>query len=447
MADVGTLDGMPNRAPLSPAAAPLTLVDLFAGSGGLSLGLELAGFAPVFVSEIDRSAMETYLINRTARFPHLREPECRVADIAGVTGDPHRLTDTVRVLRSVSSTVKRDGWARAREEIDLVVGGPPCQGFSRIGHRRTFRELSRSEVPSNHLFEHMARFIEASRPRMFLFENVRGLKSGRWTPHGSKGEIWSDVRARFRSIDGYHVRDTDLLAREYGVPQHRPRVFLVGIRGDVAQTVGWRSNSAAVADGLLPEPTRQPAWDPVDFLGDLVDVDYRTKAATTRYPTEATTEAQCWYRRDACGRVARQGALLTDHAYSQHSAAVVAKFEFMLANRGAIPAEYRTRKFAQRVLPARWPSGRPNVTATSLPDDFVHFAQPRILTVREWARFQTFPDDYEFAGPRTTGGRRRAGDPAVGDWTREVPKYTQIGNAVPVLLAKAIGDHFRTLLS
>ncbi|MAT09894.1 MAG: hypothetical protein CMM02_02705 [Rhodopirellula sp.] len=86
------------------------------------------------------------------------------------------------------------------------------------------------------------------------------------------------------------------------------------------------------------------------------------------------------------------------------------------------------------------------MTVTSLPDDFVHYEQPRILTVREWARLQTFPDWYVFRGPRTTGGRRRAGTPSKDDWEREVPRYTQIGNAVPVRLAYEIGKHFRKIV-
>ena len=83
----------------------------------------------------------------------------------------------------------------------------------------------------------------------------------------------------------------------------------------------------------------------------------------------------------------------------------------------------------------------PNITATSLADDYVHYSQPRVLTVREWARLQMFPDWYEFRGPRTTGGRRRAGDPDAGIWDRDVPMYTQIGNAVPVRLAELVGKH------
>ena len=88
----------------------------------------------------------------------------------------------------------------------------------------------------------------------------------------------------------------------------------------------------------------------------------------------------------------------------------------------------------------------PTITATSLPDDYVHYEQPRILTVREWARLQLFPDWYEFKGSRTTGGVRRAGNPRDGNHDREVPKYTQIGNAVPVGLAQAIGAHFVSIL-
>jgi DNA (cytosine-5)-methyltransferase 1 len=118
----------------------------------------------------------------------------------------------------------------------------------------------------------------------------------------------------------------------------------------------------------------------------------------------------------------------------------------MLDHGGDIPSELRTKKFAQRVLPRRWDKSGPSITATSLADDYVHYSQPRTLTVREWARLQTFPDWYRFAGSRTTGGRRRAGDPSIGDWSRDVPKYTQIGNAVPVLLAKAVGEHLRDLL-
>ena len=410
--------------------AGLTFIDLFAGCGGLSLGLEAAGFQPVFVNELDRDAMETYLANRRGAYPRLETD--KAYDIFDVTQQPGELDALVHRLRE----------KRGLHDLDLVVGGPPCQGYSGIGHRRTFSGIPKVEIPSNHLYRDMAQFVAAFRPKFFLFENVKGILSGRWTPAGDKGEIFADVRRTFEEIPGYDVRFELVQAKAYGVPQNRPRVLLVGVRRDV----GWQPEPGKPADGLLPDPSGV-APDPEDLLGDLVDPRYATKNATTAYPSDAATEAQAWFRRDpASGLVTPRGAPLSEHEYSHHAPRIVAKFRYMLANGGQIRPEDQTKKFAQRVIPARWGSTGPSITATSLPDDYVHFSQPRILTVREWARLQTFPDWYRFAGKRTTGGRRRAGDPNAGDWSRELPKYTQIGNAVPVWLARAVGEHLRGLL-
>ena len=117
----------------------------------------------------------------------------------------------------------------------------------------------------------------------------------------------------------------------------------------------------------------------------------------------------------------------------------------MIENKGEIPEEFKTKKFAQRWLPPKWSNKGPSITITSLPDDFVHYKQARTPTVRECARAQTFPDWYQFAGKRTTGGIRRA--VTLGRiYLREVPKYTQIGNAVPVKLAEEIGLNFKKIL-
>ena len=110
------------------------------------------------------------------------------------------------------------------------------------------------------------------------------------------------------------------------------------------------------------------------------------------------------------------------------------------------PRMYNTKKFSQRLLPKRWGNAQPNITVCGQPEDYVHFSQPRSITVREWARLQTFPDWYSFCGPRTTGGLRRAGNPREGIFDREVPKYTQIGNAVPVKLAEEFGKHLLKFL-
>ena len=141
-----------------------------------------------------------------------------------------------------------------------------------------------------------------------------------------------------------------------------------------------------------------------------------------------------------------KGDELTEQKYSKHSKKIIEKFQYMIDNKGEIPEQMRTRKFVQRVIPKKWGEKGPNITATSLPDDFVHYSQPRSITVREWARLQLFPDWYKFSGSRTTGGRKRAGDFSNGDWKRETPRYTQIGNAVPVKLAEEIGKHLKKLI-
>ena len=316
-------------------------------------------------------------------------------------------------------------------------------GLLGIGHRRTFTDIRKLDIPSNHLYREMAKVIAELRPKLFLFENVKGLLSSKWTPDGEKGEIFADVRRTFESLEGYQIRHALVQAKSYGVPQNRPRVLLVGIRDDL----GWQPEAGKVADGLLPEPTGG-APDPEDFLGDLVDPGYLLKNETTAYPSDAVTPSQRWFRTSLDGtEIFPLGHPLTEQEYSRHDPRIVAKFTYMIQNDGRIRPEDQTKKFAQRVLPRRWKVGEgPTITATSLPDDYVHFMQPRILTVREWARLQTFPDWYQFAGKRTTGGRRRAGDPHASNWAREVPKYTQIGNAVPVWLARAVGNHLRGFL-
>ena len=138
----------------------LHCIDLFAGCGGLSLGLEEAGFTPLLFSEISPHAAETYIANR------------RELDIIPV-GDIYNLTD-------LDLGLLKTYWRyKGIEDIDLVCGGPPCQGYSGIGHRRTFK-LDKKDIPSNHLFQEMVRVIRNVRPKMFLFENVRGLLNAKY---------------------------------------------------------------------------------------------------------------------------------------------------------------------------------------------------------------------------------------------------------------------------
>ena len=443
------------------------MVDLFAGCGGLSQGFENAEFTPVFVNELHHDAIETYLMNRHHELGGERFSDnaaLRCSDVQELKGK--RLEQMISDLSNLKEIDFRfDSTANdksgAGSTLDVLTGGPPCQGYSGIGIRRSYM-VDRKEVPSNHLYGRMAQIIRRLRPRIFLFENVRGLLNAKWTREG--GElIWSDVKIKFRRIPGYEVRWSPIQAKDYGVPQNRSRVLLVGIRKDILASYNVKDlidptadSEDAVKCGFLPKGRPGEFPHLCDLLGDLIDptvADILRNQAfapgrfeTTSYPRppkkgtiqEELRKAPSWYR--------RRGVRLTEQEYSKHKWAVVDKFDHMLQNHGEIPEHYKTRKFSQRVLKQYWGNSEPNITATSMPDDYVHYSQPRILTVREWARLQLFPDWYRFAGKRTTGGLRRAGKPTEGIFDREVPKYTQIGNAVPVGLAERVGEHFKVIL-
>ena len=407
-------------------------IDLFAGCGGLSLGLEQAGFYPVYVNELNKDALETYLINRETEYPHLRDKKFHSNDIKECINE--------KFFKQLKINLRREfGTSR----VDLVCGGPPCQGFSGIGIRRSY-SVDKEQLPSNHLYQDMSYFIHKMQPKIFLFENVEGLLSSKWNKEGVQGEIFKDVLKTFQNLKGYDVKYKLVHAKDYGVPQNRPRVLIVGIKSTIVKN--HSDDMDAVSEGFLPDiigdyPNLK------EIFSDIIDKDFEYGGETKIYPSNPKTSWQADLRTMPNGKLLSKGDPMTEHEYSNHNQRTRAKFQSMINNKGVIADEFKTKKFAQRLLPKEWGNKGPTITITSLPDDFVHYEQARTPTVRECARMQTFPDWYKFAGKRTTGGIRRAGNPRQNIFDREVPKYTQIGNAVPVKLAKEIGLHFLNLLS
>lgn len=426
----------------------LTVVDLFAGCGGLSLGLELVGFEPILVAELSQSARRSYLANRDGL-------------------DAQRVVSDVRELAKMDiRSLRKKAGLESGQHPTLVSGGPPCQGFSGIGHRRTNHDVEKEEIASNHLYQDMVKVIAKLEPDLFLFENVRGLLSARW--HRDKpNKVWDTVRMHFlkKLGDNYAIAFEVVRGYQFGVPQNRPRVLMLGIhrrhwrrlqlssaKASALHDALKRGQARGFECGLVPQPY---PWEgfvphPDELLDDLVDPEWDTRTSTDgkricpEYPSAATTDWQRAMRRDA--QSTGQGLPLDDHQFSKHSPEVMERFVAAQRSKDLqAPKGLRTKKFAQRALPERWPAP-PHITVASLPDDFIHYKSPRSLTVREWARLQGFPDWYQFEGPRTTGGHRRAGDVRSGDSVRETPKYTQIGNAVPVPLGTAIGWHIRYLM-
>ncbi len=405
-----------------------TFIDLFAGCGGLSLGLEQAGFHPVYVNELNKDALSTYLENRK-EYKHLLQKGYHSNDI-------HELTKNKSNLDKLSSNLKKK-FNIKKGDLSLVVGGPPCQGYSGIGHRRNYK-VDKEKIPSNYLYKEMYKVIDHFNPKAFIFENVRGLLSARWKKNGQKGEIFKDVLKQFSKLKNYNYSYNLLQSKDYGVPQNRPRVLIIGIRKDV--------NSKLKKEDFFPRKDQSyPHLG--ELLNDLLDKNYDKKFSTSKYLSNPKTNIQKKLRTKKNGKsFLKKGELITEQEYSNHSDLVVKKFKSMLNNKGFIEKKYKTKKFSQRLLTKKWNGKGPNITATSLPDDYVHFSQPRTLTVREWARLQMFPDWYIFKGKRHTGGLRRAGNPQKGIFDREVPKYTQIGNAVPVELAKRVGLNIKKLI-
>ena len=407
-------------------------IDLFAGCGGLSLGLEQAGFYPVYVNELNKDALETYLINRETEYPHLRDKKFHSNDIKECINE--------KFFKQLKINLRREF---GTSKVDLVCGGPPCQGFSGIGIRRSY-SVDKEQLPSNHLYQDMSYFIHKMQPKIFLFENVEGLLSSKWNKEGVQGEIFKDVLKTFQNLKGYDVKYKLVHAKDYGVPQNRPRVLIVGIKSTIVKN--HSDDMDAVSEGFLPDiigdyPNLK------EIFSDIIDKDFEYGGETKIYPSNPKTSWQADLRTMPNGKLLSKGDPMTEHEYSNHNQRTRAKFQSMINNKGVIADEFKTKKFAQRLLPKEWGNKGPTITITSLPDDFVHYEQARTPTVRECARMQTFPDWYKFAGKRTTGGIRRAGNPRQNIFDREVPKYTQIGNAVPVKLAKEIGLHFLNLLS
>jgi len=327
----------------------LTVIDLFAGCGGLSLGLEQSGFKPIMMVELNSNARQSYLMNRQGQ------------DIFA-TDD---IKDVVQNIDNIKQRLEDKHATNLEWTPDLIVGGPPCQGFSGMGHRRSY-SVDKEQLPSNHLYQDMAFVISKLQPKMFLFENVRGLLTSKWNSSGTKGEIWEHVKGTFEALENYRSDWKLLYSKDYGVPQNRPRVILVGVRKDID------TNENLIPSPNGTPPTLQELW------GDIIDPDYENGGKTTEYPNAPQNDIQ----RQLRGKEVR----LTEHEYSKHSPKVLTKFQHMISNNGEIPEEMKTKKFSLRLLPPVWGKNGPNISVTSMNGDYVHFFP--ILEVR--ASMKTF---------------------------------------------------------
>ena len=400
------------------ATPPPLFVDAFAGCGGLSLGLKRAGWKGLFAIEKDPFAFDTLSTN----FPSGDGPFSYdwPSNIERRAWDIHELL-----------AERREALIRLAGKVDLLAGGPPCQGFSHAGRRR-------SADPRNKLFEAYLRLVEILRPRLVLIENVRGFTSDfKVVERGGIGNFAAALQQELRA--DYDIASAVIQARDFGIPQVRPRFFLVGALKDTTsgyQIATFFEDLERQVDGFLNErqlPRWPTAWDAISDLevarnGTVPSID--TKGFEAIAYKGPHTSYQMAMREKCEGpppdtRLARHRPDIRD----RFASIIRASHEEGRLN-VTISAEtrkaYGLKKMAIRVLDPL--NSAP--TVTSLPDDLLHYSEPRTLTVRETARLQSFPDGFAFKGNYTTGGHRRR---------NETPRFTQVANAVPPLLAEQLG--------
>lgn len=469
-------------------AAPLRYVDLFAGCGGLSLGLEQAGFELALAVEKSPMAAETFYHNFIERISDQSDYDT-FADAGTSVEDQAARGLVVKELAEVlkSPSVLKDLKAQG---IDLVAGGPPCQGFSLAGRRNP--DDIRNKLPWEFL-----EFVEAVEPKAVIIENVSGMSQD-FKKHGKESPFDQLRQALQETGPGYEVQPVLLNAMHFGAPQHRPRVMLLGLQRSLARRTAfkgnentWRSDYDQVGSLLFSERPRI-APEATHFGDDILtvlhaisDLDrqgYKPKTNITAFAKEMREDLS-WM--PAHIKEAHEPGKLQNHTLRKHAAHIETRFRLYqyfrdegihpkvmsLPKRDDIPEDGRAVLVAEALssarMPAKAPDGTiiarsrkklveavmslgtkkhsqrplswsaPSPTVVSLPDDYVHPVEPRTLTVREMARFQSFPDAFEFRAKETTGSLRRR---------YEVPQYTQVGNAVPPRMARAVGQSVAAIL-
>lgn len=413
-----------------PIVTPKFL-DLFSGCGGLSLGLTYAGLQGLFAIERDAMAFQTFSHN----FLSTREKPINQFEWP-LWLEPRAWSIDEFLTTHATNIVELAG------TVDVMAGGPPCQGFSFAGQRK-------ADDPRNMLFEKYVEVVEKIKPKILVIENVPGMRVAHNNDDGSAAEqsYYQKLTSCLVNL-GYEVRGEIVDASRFGVPQRRSRLIVIGVRVDVAkQLVGGTNRVFEILEEGRRRQLDQLGLDDLICARDAIS-DLRTNKGR-RIECIDPMSPKGFQEARYQGPITAYQKLMHKHCdgpmdsmrLARHRKDVEARFERILqeCDRGtAINQEARLRLGIKKHRTHPMSALAPAPTITTLPDDVLHYAEPRILTVRESARLQTFPDWFQFRGKFTTGGVRR---------TKECPRYTQVGNAVPPLLGRAIGLAIRDALA
>ena len=407
--------------PLMVKSPGYTHIDLFAGCGGLALGLHEAGWDGMFAIERDPMAFETLERNMLVDGARHR----------GFQAWPDWLPKNNHAIEALLDTpLLRARVAALKGSVRLVAGGPPCQGFSVGGIRNGADER-------NQLILRMLEFVELVEPDLVLVENVEGITRRFVSKPGSLRESVADYVVRRLKNGGYDAAYVTVDASRFGVPQVRRRVFILGVKQEIDLGRGVAGNFEAALEhvrlGMLKE-LRLSVDRPVTVGEAIEDLSGARRVVCPDSPAFLAGT----YLRPASryALLMRRGIpsreIPNSHRFSKHGERIRALYEAAHATQppGRLSKTFlrswETKKDKKVLLDPE----RPASTITTHPDEFIHYSEPRNVTVREMARLQSFPDDFRFYGRYTINGPRRRHD---------VARCSQVGNAVPPLLARAAG--------
>ena len=407
----------------------MNFIDLFSGAGGLSEGFMQAGFNPIAHVEIDESAcktLETRLVyhklkeegNLKSYYDYLQSKISRI-DFLNKFGDV-KLSESVLNIgiggKNNDVIFKKIDQLAGANEIDLVVGGPPCQAYSLVGRARD-KDGMRND-PRNHLYKEYAKFLKNYKPLLFVFENVLGLITA------DEGKYFKNMQAYFKRI-GYKLDYSIQNSADFGVLQKRKRIILIG----------WKKDS----DFSYPSFTAvNRDWKVEDLLKDLKKLKPGEQNNLTNYAGDSSAYLSKFELRNGVDFV-------TQHVARPHNKRDLAIYKIAIKKwldkeerlkYPDLPKKLKTHKnqisFLDRYKVVD-PHGYSHTMVAHIAKDGHHYIYPdneqiRSLSVREAARIQSFSDDFFFEGGRSAA-------------------FRQIGNAVPPLMAKRIAAQIKNKIT
>jgi len=399
-----------------------TYIDLFAGCGGLSLGLHNAGWKGLFAIEKSPDAFKTLKHNLIDNKNHFNWP----------TWLPKENIEIDNAIK-----LYKDNLEKLKNKVDLVAGGPPCQGFSMAGRRN-------ENDQRNNLIKSYIDFIKIIKPKILFFENVKGFTM-EFKKNKDKGKEYSSYVENALNRAGYFVKGELVNFGEYGIPQKRTRFILVGVRKDLANASKELAETFFTTikenrHSFLSEKNLTANTNLKDAISDLLKANGLKESPDTK-SFQAGTYSKIKSSYQTLMREGIENKIADSHRFPKHRPDIIEKFDVILKTcrkNKDIDAKTRERFNIKKHTIIPLDKNDKSPTITTLPDDYIHYSEPRILTVREYARIQSFPDWYQFQGKYTTGGKRR---------TQEVPRYSQIGNAIPPLFGEQSGLVLKQMIS